>query len=333
MLETNRGRFILKNITLLSLLYLCAAVFAGSDPEKDFVRIPANPDFAFARDLQSRGPRGEAGEKSPIIKAYRMAKYPVTNAEYAEFCKATGHRPPRYWKNGQYPSGKGKHPVLEVSVDDAEAYCRYLEEKHPGWRFRLPTEAEWENAAAGPKHFDFPWGNSDKVRMRGGMIDAPFNFNAVVASYYLKKSPDMKVTFSHKRSSRQGETVALRDLISVNARGQVRGWIDHRDHTGFVYTDLFRKLSEEGGFTTPVDRYPNGVSPYCCFDMAGNSWDWTSSEITATNGAERGRTVNAIRGGSWYANKNSCRTNYRGEGRRARGRYNTVGFRLVVEKK
>lgn len=58
----------MKNIISLSLLFLCAAVFAGSDPEKDFVQIPAEPGFTFARDLQSRGPRGEAGEKSPIMK-------------------------------------------------------------------------------------------------------------------------------------------------------------------------------------------------------------------------------------------------------------------------
>ena len=318
---------------LLPLLLICTSLFAGSDPEKDFVLIPANPGFSFARDLQSRGPHGDAGEKSPIPNSYRMAKTPVTNAEYAEFCRKTGHRPPRYWRGGKFPKGKADHPVLEVSVDDALDYCDYLEKKYPGWRFRLPTEAEWENAAAGPKHYAFPWGNSDRVSMKKGVIAAPFNFNAVVASHYLAKSPELKVTFVHRRSSREGESVTLRELISVNGRGQVRGWIDHRDHAGFVYTDLFRKLSAEGGFTTAVDRFPEGKSPYGCFDMAGNSWDWTSSEIVAANGAERGRTVNAIRGGSWYANKNSCRTDYRGEGRRPGGRYNTVGFRLAAEPK
>ena len=157
---------------LIAMLFVGAAVFAGDDPGKDFVEIPANPVFAFARDLRSRGSRGDAGEKSPIPKPYRMAKFPVANAEYAEFCKATGHRTPRYWKNGKFPNGKDRHPVLEVSVDDVEAYCRYLEKKHPGWRFRLPTEAEWENAAAGPEHFAFPWGNSDRVAMKNGLIVA-----------------------------------------------------------------------------------------------------------------------------------------------------------------
>ena len=76
----------MKKFLSLFLMACSALLFAGSNPETDFVLIPANKDFAFARDLQSRGPRGNAGEKSPITKAYRMAKYPVTNAEYAEFC-------------------------------------------------------------------------------------------------------------------------------------------------------------------------------------------------------------------------------------------------------
>ena len=155
----------------------------------------------------------------------------------------------------------------------------------------------------------------------------------MVASHYLAKSPDLKVKFFHQRSTRQGESLPLRELISVNERSQARGWINHADYTGFVYRDLFCKLSAEGGYTSAVDAYPDRKSPYGCFDMAENSWDWPSSVITATNGAEHGKTVNAIRGGLWYVNKNSCRTDFRGKGRRAQGRYNTVGFRLTATPK
>ena len=250
--------------------------------------------------------------------------------EYAEFTKTTGHKTPPYWNNGTFPKGKEKHPVLEVSYDDARAYCEYLSEKYPGWNFRLPTEAEWENAAKGPLNYEFPWGNASEIKMFNGLIQSKFNFNGVIASICLHENPVQNVTFIHPKSSKQGKKIALKDLIRVDSAGRVHGWISHRDYTGFVYTDLYKRYSSDGGYTTPVDQYPGGKSYYGCFDMAGNSWDWTSSNIIATNGAEQGKTVKAIRGGSWYAGINSCRTDYRGEGRREHGRYKTVGFRVAV---
>lgn len=317
----------MKSIFFLSAICAAFALSAADVPDNNFVRIPANPDFSFANGLI----RHEKGEKSPIFKPYCLAKYPVTNAEYKKFVDSTRHKTPRYWKDGTYPLGKGDHPVLFVSVDDAMAYCAWLAKKIPGWKFRLPTEAEWENAASGPKKYDFPWGNKNDSIRKDGVMVSKFNYNGVVATHYLRENPDLTVTFYHKKSARRGQTAKLSEVISFSGRGGIRGWINHRDYTGFVYTDFFKKLSDEGGCTTPVKQYPDGKSHYGCFDMAGNSLDWTSSEIIALNGAERGKRVNAIRGGSWYANANSCKTTYRGEGRYAQGAYNTVGFRLAAE--
>lgn len=100
-----------------------------------------------------------------------------------------------------------------------------------------------------------------------------------------------------------------------------------------VYTDLFRKLMSNGGYTTPVNQYPNGSSPFGVYDMSGNVWEWTSTQIKATNGAEKGRLVYAIKGGSWYANPSSCKIKMSGEGRLPNIGYNTVGFRVVAIKK
>lgn len=88
-----------------------------------------------------------------------------------------------------------------------------------------------------------------------------------------------------------------------------------------------------GGYTTPVNQYPGGKSPFGVYDMSENVWEWTSSQITATNGAEKGQTVYTVKGGSWYANPNSCKITMSGEGRRPNMGYNTVGFRVIAEKK
>ncbi|HEX8916063.1 MAG TPA: hypothetical protein VF796_27190 [Humisphaera sp.] len=66
------------------------------------------------------------------------------------------------------------------------------------------------------------------------------------------------------------------------------------------------------------------------YDNPRSKYAGTKTTVVATNGAEKGRTVNEIRGGSWYATGRSCQSVSTGEGRAATGAYNTVGFRVVM---
>lgn len=75
------------------------------------------------------------------LDTFYISRYPVTNAEYKKFVDATKYKMPEHWQNGKIPNGKENHPVVNVSWNDAVAYCKWAGGD-------LPTEAQWEKAAS-----------------------------------------------------------------------------------------------------------------------------------------------------------------------------------------
>ena len=87
------------------------------------------------------------------LSAFMVDRTPVTNAAYIEFLEAAGGEPPMYWERdgegGWQRTAMGRTepvdpalPVIHVSWHEAESFARWAGK-------RLPTELEWEAAAAG----------------------------------------------------------------------------------------------------------------------------------------------------------------------------------------
>lgn len=142
------------------------------------------------------------------IPAFFISKNLITNAQYAKFVAATGHRVPdvdektwasyglvhpwrrtrRFaWSDGSPPDGRADHPVVLVSLGDAEAYAEWLS-RATGLSWRLPTELEWEKAARGVDGRRFPWGNNFAPKLLNSHDAGPFD-TLPVGSFLRGASP------------------------------------------------------------------------------------------------------------------------------------------------
>ncbi len=95
---------------------------------------------------------------SVFVDAFKVGRYPVTNAQYKRFIDATDHRSPYSWEDNQFQLNTGDHPVVWVNCEDAGVYADWV-------GGRLPSFEEWERAARGDDDRLFTWGSEiDKPR-------------------------------------------------------------------------------------------------------------------------------------------------------------------------
>ncbi|MFQ5480601.1 MAG: formylglycine-generating enzyme family protein [Thermodesulfobacteriota bacterium] len=233
------------------------------------------------------------GEKKRtlFVGDFYIDKYPVTDAQYFLFVQATGHRAPFISKEDYQKQGFLVHPYSTV-----RPYLWHKENKE-------------KNTDRGKKAHNWARPPADK-------LDNPVVLVSVgdARSYCRWRGGfNPEKTFSLP-SEDQWEKAAR----GTDARYFPWGnsWDKTRANIG----------STGPGGTTPVDRYPEGKSPYGVFDMAGNIFEWTDTPAAA------GSTRFILKSCSWDDMPGICR----GAARHSRlktSRHILIGFRCVSTNK
>jgi formylglycine-generating enzyme required for sulfatase activity len=252
----------------------------------DWINIPAGQVTLADWD-------GDAVSSSTTVnvQAFEIAKYPITNAQYAKFVEAGGYHERKWWtaegwqarNAGWYytneswqPSGMAwttpihwgaapwngpDQPVVGVSWYEAVAFCLWLSDV-TGESIMLPTDRQWQFAASGSRGLPYPWG-----RWNGSLC----NNSAGVIRYFTSKQ------------------------------------------------------------TTPVWQYEGkGNSPFGVVDMTGNVWEWCLTDYD-THADDPNRTADkrVLHGGSFDSIYAYFFLNHYKMARPPHGRGCIIGFRIA----
>jgi formylglycine-generating enzyme required for sulfatase activity len=185
-------------VACLAIVMLCCTAHAGEEVENNIkmklVRVPAG-QFMMGSPTGEKGRRADEPQRLvQITRDFFIGKFEVTRGQFRRFVEATGYKTDaerglrggygydeathklagpdhRYsWRFTGFAQ-TDEHPVVNVSWNDAVAFCRWLgnQDHHA---YRLPTEAEWEYACRGGATSAYSnGGNPEKVAEVGNIMD------------------------------------------------------------------------------------------------------------------------------------------------------------------
>ena len=88
-----------------------------------------------------------------IARPFYIGKYEVTQAQWAQVMGTN----PSIFQGDKVTDDASRHPVENITWDDAQAFVKKLNALDKTTAYRLPTEFEWEYAARAGGEADIPW--------------------------------------------------------------------------------------------------------------------------------------------------------------------------------
>jgi formylglycine-generating enzyme required for sulfatase activity len=213
--------------------------------------------------------RGLKKEPVEIPYPYWIAKYPVTNLQFARFVQAGGYRMREYWSENGWAWRVGTYDERTLGAVERD------------WLDARPPER---------RNAPYYWHNMD--------IGNPI-FPVVGVSWFEAEAYCRWLTTQQPIDS-MPEGYVVRLPLDKEWERAARG----SDGQEYPWGEGFLKIaantwesdpnSSSGiGGTTAVCTFPQGKSPVGAWDMAGNVWEWINSWY------DEDRRYRVVRGGSW----------------------------------
>ncbi len=249
-------------------------------------------------------------------------------------------------QNTPKPTGQGSLKGLVPLGENAQGYEEFRHEKSGIILIKIPSDSFTMGSDEGsadekPVHSVFISGflmgkyevSNERYKVFCDSTDHPYpkstNFKGM-DDYFLKYPdyPVANVTWEDARSYCEWAQLRLPTEAEweIAARGNDRRkypWgNDEANADGTYRCNLFGSSPFEAKldgyqYTSPVDAFDNGISPFGCYEMAGNVWEWCADWYLADYyaskkhvdpvGPEKG-TDRVMRGGSWTNDGDGVRT-------------------------
>jgi len=335
----------------------------------DWLDVPAGsfqmgttPKQRFLLLLQRAQPTSDELHPHLVsLDAFKMARYPITVAEYRCFMDAGGYETDDYWKEEN--SLRWRNAPLPFEESYAAAQFKLYKENAERILPRLDTmvrqgRLSQPQADAVREYINSPdddvrkqWEDNEKAkRDESGKVIHPWLWGD--QQYTLDNQPVIGISWYEASAYAMWLTEVLRGQNTISENEEIRlptesEWEKAaRGNSGRLWAwgnvwNSSHANSLEGRVMQPstVGAYPRNKSPYGIEDMIGNVWEWCSDwydeneyrnrkeGIENPRGPQSG-SARVLRGGSWYNLRYDARCSFRL--RRGPDDFgDDVGFRLV----
>jgi formylglycine-generating enzyme required for sulfatase activity len=120
--------------------------------EENAGQLASDPDQSWFRELRAEITGDCPPHRVRITRPFELSRYEVSEYQWAAVMDPSDLAP-------DYSAGPD-YPVANISWDDIQEFLQRLNRRRDGYRYRLPTEAEWEYCA--------------RAGSRGGDVDAMY---------------------------------------------------------------------------------------------------------------------------------------------------------------